>query len=49
MEKVDMREADIDSRRYEVYWRVMDAKKGKKKKGKGGAKKAAAGGKKKKK
>jgi hypothetical protein len=30
----------LDSRRYEVYWRLMDAKKGKKKKGP--AKKAAA-------
>lgn len=52
-EKEDMRNADIESRRYEVYWRLLDAKKGKKKKGKGGgaAKKAAAatkGGKKKK-
>ena len=49
-EKEDMRKADIESRKYEVYWRLMDAKKGKKKKGKGGAKKAAGakeGGKKK--
>ena len=38
-----MREADIDSRKYEVYWRVLDAKTKKKKKGKGGAKKAAGG------
>ena len=40
-EKEDMRQADIESRRYEVYWRLMDAKKGKKR-GKGGAKKAGA-------
>ena len=43
MEKVDMRDADIESRKYEVYWRVLDAKTKKKKKGKGGAKKAAGG------
>lgn len=49
MEKEDMRQADVESRRYEVYWRLMDAKKGKKKGKKGGAKKAAAGGKKSKK
>ena len=36
-----MRQADIESRRYEVYWRLMDAKKGKKKKGKAGAAKKA--------
>jgi len=42
-EKEDMRQADIDSRKFEVYWRLLDNKKGKKK-GKGGAK----GGKKKK-
>jgi WD40 repeat protein len=48
-EKEDMRQADIESRRYEVYWRLMDAKKGKKKRGKGGAKKAAGVAKKKKK
>jgi len=40
-EKEEMRQADIDSRKFEVYWRLMDAKKGKKKKGgaKGGKKK----------
>ena len=48
-EKEDMRQADIESRRYEVYWRLMDTKKGKKKRGKGGAKKAGGAGKKKKK
>ena len=42
-------DADVESRRYEVYWRLMDAKGKKKKKGKGGAKKAAGGTKKKKK
>ena len=36
-EKEDMRNADIDSRRFEVYWRLMDTKK-KGKKGKGGGK-----------
>ena len=36
-EKEDMRQADIDSRKFEVYWRLLDTKKGKKK-GKGGAK-----------
>jgi hypothetical protein len=46
-----MRNEDILSRKIEVFWRIMDAKKGKKKKkgkggGKGGGKK---GGKKKKK
>ena len=35
-EKEEMRQADIESRRFEVYWRLMDQKKGKKKKGKGG-------------
>lgn len=44
-EKEDMREADVESRRYEVYWRVMtDKKAGKKSKKAGkvvGAKKAA--------
>ena len=34
-EKENMREADIQSRRVEVYNRIMEAKKGKKKKGKG--------------
>lgn len=34
-EKQMMREADIQSRKIEVYWRILDAKKGKKKKGKG--------------
>jgi len=46
-----MRLEDIDSRRYETYWRVMDTKKGRKrggKKGGGGAKKVATKGKKKK-
>ena len=41
--------ADIDSRKFEVYWRLMDAKRGKGKKrgGKGGGKaKAKAKGKK---
>jgi WD40 repeat protein len=48
-EKEDMRQADIESRRYETYWKLMDAKKGKKKRGKGGAKKAGGAAKKKKK
>jgi|TARA_B110000305_G_C19359962_1_gene598879 hypothetical protein len=38
-----MHQADIESRRYEVYWRLMDAKGKKKKKGKGGAKKGGKG------
>ena len=33
-----MRQADIDSRKVETYWRIMDAKKGKKKVKKGVAK-----------
>ena len=37
-EKDDMYQADIDSRKVETYWRLMDAKKGKKKAKKGGAK-----------
>lgn len=37
-EKDDMRLADIDSRKVETYWRLMDQKKGKKKPKKGGAK-----------
>jgi hypothetical protein len=36
-----MRDADVQSRRYETFWRYMDSKKGKKKKGKKAAKKAA--------
>ena len=48
-EKEDMRNADIESRKIETYWRLMDTKKGKKKGKKGGAAKAKAGGKKKKK
>jgi hypothetical protein len=35
-EKEMLREADIQSRRYEVFWRLILAKKGKKKKGKKG-------------
>ena len=42
-EKDEMHQADIESRRYEVYWRLMDAKGKKKKKGKGGAKKGGKG------
>jgi WD40 repeat protein len=41
-----MRNEDILSRKIEVYWRVIEARKGKKKKGKGG-KKGAKGKKKK--
>ena len=37
-EKDDMRQADIDSRKVETYWRLADAKKGKKKVKKGVAK-----------
>lgn len=37
-EKEDMRQADIDSRKVETYFRMMDSKKGKKKGKKGGAK-----------
>lgn len=37
-EKDDMRQADIDSRKVETFWRLMDSKKGKKKVKKGGAK-----------
>jgi hypothetical protein len=38
-----MRAADIESRKYEVFWRLMDAKgKKKKKNNKGVGKKAAA-------
>ena len=33
-----LREADVHSRKYEVYWRLIQAKKGKKKKGKKGKK-----------
>ena len=33
-----MRQEDIRSRKYEVFRRIIDAKKGKKKKGKGGKK-----------
>lgn len=40
-EKDDMRESDLDSRRFEVYWRGMNA--GKKKGKKGGAKAAKKG------
>ena len=47
-EKEDMRFADIESRRIEVYSKIMDVKRSKKKKGKGGGAKKAAGGKKKK-
>ena len=36
-EKEDMRQADIDSRKFEVYWRLLDTK-GKRKKGGKGAK-----------
>lgn len=38
-----MREADIESRRQEIYWKMMDTKGKKRKKGKGGSKKAAGG------
>ena len=48
-EKEDMRQADIESRRQEVYSKLMDVKKRGKKKGKGGGAKKAAGGAKKKK
>ena len=41
-EKEEMRAADITSRKFETYWRLLEAKKGKKKKGKGGAKKGPA-------
>lgn len=44
-----MRQADIDSRKVETYWRMMDAKKGKKKAKKGGAKQKQINAKKKKK
>lgn len=37
-EKEMLREADVHSRKYEVYWRLIQAKKGKKKKGKKGKK-----------
>lgn len=31
-----MRDADVETRKTETYWRLIEAKKGKKKKGKGG-------------
>lgn len=39
-EKDDMRQADIDSRRVETYWRMLDQKRGGKKKQKKGQAKA---------
>lgn len=35
IEKQEMRDADIESRKYEVYWRVMESNKRGKKGGKG--------------
>ena len=37
-ERALMREEDIRSRKIEVFWRIIEAKRGKKKKGKGGKK-----------
>ena len=42
-EKDAMRDADIESRRQEMYWKMMDTKGKKRKKGKGGAKKTGGG------
>ena len=45
-EKDAMRQADIESRQQEMFWKMMDVKGKKRKKGKGGAKGKAGGAKK---